>query len=192
MNYILNILLILFIKFYSSEYNNKSLLGVWNLISEIEVTSNNSDKKNKKITNYKIGEKVMELKSNNTIIEYHGGDPKELKCKISNKNINIFEENGSSIELIYYLINDTLVVENYDDSIFVEEALHRLVEIHYMIGLEEEAKKYAYLLGYNYQSGEWYKKTYKVFNKNYKSHVNRIKKDKNKKNLIEKIKSKLF
>jgi len=85
-----------------------------------------------------------------------------------------------------------LVVENYDDSIFVEEALHRLVEIHYMIGLEEEAKKYAYLLGYNYQSGEWYKKTYKVFNKNYKSPVNRIKKDKNKKNLIEKIKSKLF
>ena len=45
MNYILNILLILFIKFYSSEYNNKNLLGVWNLISEIEVTSNNSDKK---------------------------------------------------------------------------------------------------------------------------------------------------
>tara|TARA_Y100000994_G_C15439348_1_gene337727 strand:+ start:165 stop:557 length:393 start_codon:yes stop_codon:yes gene_type:complete len=121
MNYILNILLILFIKFYSSEYNNKNLLGVWNLISEIEVTSNNSDKKNKKITNYKIGEKVMELKSNNTIIEYHAGDPKELKCKISNKNINIFEENGSSIELIYYLINDTLVVENYDANKFIKK-----------------------------------------------------------------------
>tara|TARA_B000000441_G_C21749787_1_gene361040 strand:- start:1023 stop:1415 length:393 start_codon:yes stop_codon:yes gene_type:complete len=121
MNYILNILLILFIKFYSSEYNNKNLLGVWNLISEIEVTSNNSDKKNKKITNYKIGEKVMELKSNNTIIEYHAEDPKELKCKISNKNINIFEENGSSIELIYYLINDTLVVENYDANKFIKK-----------------------------------------------------------------------
>ena len=121
MNYILNILLILFIKFYSSEYNNKNLLGVWNLISEIEVTSNNSDKKNKKIINYKIGEKVMELKSNNTIIEYHAGDPKELKCKISNKNINIFEENGSSIELIYYLINDTLVVENYDANKFIKK-----------------------------------------------------------------------
>jgi len=121
MNYILNILLILFIKFYSSEYNNKNLLGIWNLISEIEVTSNNSDKKNKKITNYKIGEKVMELKSNNTIIEYHAGDPKELKCKISNKNINIFEENGSSIELIYYLINDTLVVENYDTNKFIKK-----------------------------------------------------------------------
>ena len=121
MNYILNILLILFIKFYSSEYNNKNLLGVWNLISEIEVTSNNSDKKNKKITNYKIGKKVMELKSNNTIIEYHAGDPKELKCKLSNKNINIFEENGSSIELIYYLINDTLVVENYDANKFIKK-----------------------------------------------------------------------
>ena len=121
MNYILNILLILFIKFYSSEYNIKNLLGVWNLISEIEVTSNNSDKKNKKITNYKIGEKVMELKSNNTIIEYHAEDPKELKCKISNKNINIFEENGSSIELIYYLINDTLVVENYDANKFIKK-----------------------------------------------------------------------
>ena len=121
MNYILNILLILFIKFYSSEYNNKNLLGVWNLISEIEVTSNNSDKKNKKITNYKIGEKVMELKSNNTIIEYHAEDPKELKCKISNKNINIFEENGSSIELIYYVISDTLVIENYDANKFIKK-----------------------------------------------------------------------
>ena len=50
------------------------------------------------------------------------------------------------------------VVENYNDSIFIEEALHRLVEIHYKIGLEDEAKKYAYLLGYNYQSSEWYEK----------------------------------
>ena len=84
------------------------------------------------------------------------------------------------------------VVESYNESIFIEEALHRLVEIHYILGLENEAEKYAYLLGYNYQSSEWYEKTYKVFNKNYKSPVNRIKKDKNKKKLIEKIKSKLF
>ena len=59
--------------------------------------------------------------SNNTIIEYHGGDPKELKCKISNKNINIFEENGSSIELIYYVIKDTLVIENYDANKFIKK-----------------------------------------------------------------------
>ena len=85
-----------------------------------------------------------------------------------------------------------LVVQNYNDSIFIEEALHRLVEIHYKIGLEEEARKYAYLLGYNYQSSEWYEKTFKVFNKNYKRSEKRLKKDKNKKTLIEKIKSKIF
>ena len=59
------------------------------------------------------------------------------------------------------------VVQNYNDSIFIEEALYRLVEIHYIIGSEEEAKKYAYLLGYNYQSSEWYEESYKILNKNY-------------------------
>ena len=84
------------------------------------------------------------------------------------------------------------VVEKYNDSIFIEEALHRLVEIHYRIGLQEEAKKYAYLLGYNYQSSQWYKQTYKVFNKNYQINKKKIKNKKNKESLIEKIKSKIF
>ena len=61
-----------------------------------------------------------------------------------------------------------IVIEKYDTTIFVEEALHRLVEIHYRLGLEEEAKQAASVLGYNYQSGEWYKRSYKVFNKKYK------------------------
>ena len=82
-----------------------------------------------------------------------------------------------------------VVVENYNDTIFIEEALHRLVEIHYKIGLEEEAKKYAYLLGYNYQSSKWYEKTFKVFNKNYVPNKKNLKKNKS---LIEKIKTKLF
>ena len=60
-----------------------------------------------------------------------------------------------------------LVVTNYDDTIFIEEALFRLVELNYKIGLEKEAKKYAYLLGYNYQSSEWYSKSYTIFNKDY-------------------------
>tara|TARA_B100000035_G_C20968552_1_gene539950 strand:- start:674 stop:1279 length:606 start_codon:yes stop_codon:yes gene_type:complete len=84
------------------------------------------------------------------------------------------------------------VVEIYDDTIFIEEALHRLVEIHYIIGLEEEAKKYAYLLGYNYQSSEWYEKTYKVFNKKYKPSIKKIQKTKKNKTLIDKIRSKIF
>jgi len=60
------------------------------------------------------------------------------------------------------------VVEMYDNTIFIEEALHRLVELNYKIGLENEAKKYASVLGYNYKSSEWYDETYKIFNKNYK------------------------
>ena len=60
------------------------------------------------------------------------------------------------------------VINDYETTIYVEEALHRLVELHYKIGLENEAKKYANLLGYNYLSSEWYKSTYKIFNKEYK------------------------
>ena len=60
------------------------------------------------------------------------------------------------------------VINDYDTTIYVEEALHRLVELHYKIGLEDEAKKYANLLGYNYLSSDWYKSTYKIFNKEYK------------------------
>ena len=82
------------------------------------------------------------------------------------------------------------VIEEYDTTIYVEEALHRLVEIHYKIGLIEESKKYANLLGYNYQSSEWYKKSYKVFNKDYKK-ISKKKKEKNKLSTLEKIKSML-
>ena len=82
------------------------------------------------------------------------------------------------------------VIKEYDTSIYVEEALHRLVEIHYKIGLIEESKKYASLLGYNYQSSEWYKESYKVFNKDYKK-ISKRKKEKNKLSTLEKIKSML-
>ena len=82
------------------------------------------------------------------------------------------------------------IVENYNETIFIEEALHRLVEINYQLGLIEESEKFAKVLGYNYQSGEWYKKSYKVFNKEYKEKdPGKIKK--NKKGVIEKFR-KLF
>ena len=81
-----------------------------------------------------------------------------------------------------------IVVEEYDQTIFVEEALHRLVEVNYKIGLISESEKYANLLGYNYLSSEWYKKSYKIFNKDYKER--KIKKNiKNKKSVIEKFKN---
>ena len=61
------------------------------------------------------------------------------------------------------------ILNKYETTIYVEEALHRLVETNYKIGLEDEAKKYANLLGYNYQSSQWYEQSYKIFNKEYKT-----------------------
>ena len=80
------------------------------------------------------------------------------------------------------------VTDDYDTTVYVEEALHRLVEIYYIIGLEDESQKYANLLGYNYQSSEWYENSYKVFNKNYKkNNLETIKKENN--SILEKFKS---
>ena len=83
-----------------------------------------------------------------------------------------------------------IIVKNYDKTIFIEEALHRLVEIHYHIGLEKEAKKYASILGYNYNSSEWFEQSFKVLNKEYKikKKIDLIdKKTKNNKSFIKKI-----
>ncbi len=78
-----------------------------------------------------------------------------------------------------------IVIDNYETTIYVEEALHRLVEIYYILGLEDEAKKYANLLGYNYQSSEWYENSYSIFDKNYA--INKIKKENN--SILKRLKS---
>ena len=62
-----------------------------------------------------------------------------------------------------------LIIDKYDQTVFIEEALHRLVEVYYKIGLINEAKEAATILGYNYQSSEWYERSYKIFNKKYES-----------------------
>ena len=82
-----------------------------------------------------------------------------------------------------------VIVSDYNKTIFIEEALHRLVEIYFHIGLENEAKKYAKILGYNYNSSEWFKKSYKILNKNYELQLKRNKNKTNKKekNLIKRI-----
>ena len=79
------------------------------------------------------------------------------------------------------------VLKDYETTIHVEEAIHRLVEIYYILGMEKESLKYASLLGYNYNSGEWYKETYKIFNKEYKVSIPKNKKEKSK--ILSKIKS---
>ena len=81
------------------------------------------------------------------------------------------------------------VVNNYEETSFIDEALHRLVELYYRLGLIEESQIYASLLGYNYQSSEWYTKTYKIYNKNYKSKLE-IKKEKD--GMFKKFKKLLY
>tara|TARA_Y100001936_G_C16018181_1_gene637777 strand:+ start:461 stop:1291 length:831 start_codon:yes stop_codon:yes gene_type:complete len=77
------------------------------------------------------------------------------------------------------------VLDNYETTVYVEEALHRLVEIYYIIGLEKESKKYASLLGYNYQSSKWYEKSYIIFNTKYKK--KEVRKEDN--NIVKKLQS---
>ena len=79
------------------------------------------------------------------------------------------------------------VLKNYETTNHVEEAIHRLVEIYYILGMEDESLKYASLLGYNYNSGEWYKETYKIFNKEYRVSLPSKKKENSK--ILSKIKS---
>ena len=78
------------------------------------------------------------------------------------------------------------VINNYERTIYIEEALYRLVEIYYLLGLKNEAQKYANLLGYNYKSSEWYEKSYSLFNKNYLSNKKNQQKKKN--GILDKIK----
>ena len=81
------------------------------------------------------------------------------------------------------------VAEKYETTIYIEEALHRLVEIHYRIGLIDESKKYAKLLGYNYQSSEWYEESYKIFNNDYQKKISKKRSKKDKNFIIIKFKS---
>ena len=82
------------------------------------------------------------------------------------------------------------VIDKYETTIYTQEALHRLVEVYYVLGLKDEAKKYANLLGYNYQSSKWYEKSYSVFNQEYAKSLKKRKKQNRKKNkTIKKIKS---
>ena len=83
------------------------------------------------------------------------------------------------------------IIDEYETTIYTEEALHRLVEVYYIIGLKDEAKKYANLLGYNYQSSRWYEKSYSVFNKLYEENKNKMKNQNKKKNnsILKKFRS---
>ena len=116
-------------------------------------------------------------------------EKKDLKPLLKAKEMSIARHYMKTEKWIAALNRLKIVVEEYDKTVFIEEALHRLVEVYYKIGLVEEAKKAAAILGYNYQSSRWYARSYKVFNKKYET--KKIKEEK-KKGLIRRKINALF
>ena len=141
---------------------------------------------------------ILEAKENFTIVKENY--PNSDFALDAEYKLNLIEEMLASKEMYlarYYIQKEKWIpainrykeiLKNYNTTIYVEEALHRLVEIHYKIGLKDEAKKYASTLGYNYKSSKWYEKSYKIFNEDYINETLK-KKKKNKKTTLEKIKS---
>ena len=91
-----------------------------------------------------------------------------IKNQLAAKELYVAKYYISTQKWIAAINRLKLIVENYQETVFIEEALHRLVEIYYYLGIEEESKKYAKILGYNYNSSEWFEQSFKVLNKDYK------------------------
>ena len=115
-----------------------------------------------------------------------------IEDRLAGKEMYIGRHYAKSQKWIAAINRFKNVLKNYETSVYVEEAIYRLAEIHYIIGLESEAKKYAALLGYNYGSSKWYKASYKIFNKDYdltEKEIFSIKED-DKKSMFKKFKKK--
>lgn len=122
-------------------------------------------------------ETLLALKQFNKIKNNY---PKTIYAEESKSKIDLINEQLAGHEMYiarYYMNKEKwaaailrlqIVIENYQSTIFIDEALHRMVEINYRIGNIQAAKKYASILGYNFNTSEWYKKSYKIVgDKNY-------------------------
>ena len=63
------------------------------------------------------------------------------------------------------IIRFRAVIDQYDTTSHTPEALERLVECYLLLGLPEEAKKAAAVLGYNYPGSKWYQRSYALIQK---------------------------
>ncbi len=59
-----------------------------------------------------------------------------------------------------------IVIDNYSQTKFTPEALHRLVEIYYKLGMNIEAEKTASVIGFNYPKSKWYQYSYDLVSEN--------------------------
>jgi len=94
-------------------------------------------------------------------------DEAKLKIDLINEQLA-----GKQMYIARYYMNNSkwiaaikrldIIINEYKTTIYTKEALHRLVEIYYRLGNIKESRKYAALLGYNFNDSNWYKKTYKI------------------------------
>ena len=190
--------------YYYDDYNNRAISELMNFFKKYPNDPNTSYAHYLLAMSYynKIVDEKKDLeplKNSKKQFEYIVENYPNTEFSIDSKfKLDLINEMIASKEMYiarYYMQNEKwipamnrlkFIVQEYGSTIFVEEALHRLVEIYYKIGLEDESRKYAVLLGYNHPGSKWYKATYKVHKKNYK--INNIKKE-NKKSTLEKFKS---
>ena len=190
--------------YYIDDYNNRAISELINFFKKYPNDPNTSYAHYLLAMSYynKIVDEKKDLeplKNSKKQFEYIVENYPNTEFSIDSKfKLDLINEMIASKEMYiarYYMQNEKwipamnrlkFIVKEYGSTIFVEEALHRLVEIYYKIGLEDESRKYAVLLGYNHQDSEWYKASYKVHKKNYK--INNIKKE-NKQSTLEKFKS---
>ena len=117
-----------------------------------------------------------------------------IKNQLAAKEIYVAKYYISTQKWVPAINRLKVIVNDYQETIFIEEALHRLVEIYYTLGLIDEAKKTANILGYNYNSSKWYENSYALLNKNYKSEQIKLKKksEKDERGLVRKTIEKIL
>ena len=144
---------------------------------DLQPLLNANEKINYFINKYPKSEYAIDLKFKKNLIEN----------QLAAKELYVAKYYISTQKWIPAINRLRIIVDEYDKTIFIEEALHRLVEIHYYLGLENEAKNYVSLLGYNYNSSEWYEQSYKILNQEYKINNKKKTKEAKEEGLFEKI-----
>lgn len=84
-----------------------------------------------------------------------------VKSNIAAKNIRIARFYQKNKKYTAALNRYKIIVNEYSETKFTPEALYRISEIYYSIGMIEEATKTAAILGHNYPKSEWYNLSYK-------------------------------
>ena len=92
-----------------------------------------------------------------------------VKSNIAAKHMSIGRFYQENDKYIAALNRFKIVVEDFSVTKFTPEALHRMVEIYYKLGMKEEAINTAAVIGYNYPESEWYEHSYNLLSEKEKN-----------------------